>query len=192
MGLASLKTTSAIDNQTALRLKTRLAEEFRDQLALGMPTDADEAGSAPARQPAQIEAGHGQALPAARAARQALSALPARPEQPAHGFLGSSNLTFAGLSHQGELNVDVLDHDATAKLARWFDDRWEDRWCDRHQRRADPGDRGELGARGSDPAVLHLPEDRLPPLAGGARRPLRVPDPARVPRQRCSSSRRRP
>ena len=32
--------------------------------------------------------------------------------QPDVGFLGSSNLTFAGLSEQGELNVDVSDHDA--------------------------------------------------------------------------------
>jgi len=26
-------------------------------------------------------------------------------------------------------NVDVLDHDACQKLARWFEDRWNDRWC---------------------------------------------------------------
>jgi hypothetical protein len=45
------------------------------------------------------------------------------------GFLGSSNLTFAGLSKQGELNVDVTDHDACEKLARWFNDRWGDKWC---------------------------------------------------------------
>src|SRR5205085_188402 len=45
------------------------------------------------------------------------------------GYLGSSNLTFSGLSHQGELNVDVLDHDACQKLAKWFEDRWKDRWC---------------------------------------------------------------
>jgi superfamily II DNA or RNA helicase len=43
--------------------------------------------------------------------------------------LGSSNLTFAGLSSQGELNIDVLDSDAAKKLSKWFDDRWEDRWC---------------------------------------------------------------
>ncbi len=41
-------------------------------------------------------------------------------------FLGSSNLTFAGLSHQGELNIDVLDGDAAKKLAKWFEDRWGD------------------------------------------------------------------
>ena len=43
--------------------------------------------------------------------------------------LGSSNLTFAGLSQQGELNIDVVDQDACQKLAQWFEERWEDRWC---------------------------------------------------------------
>lgn len=27
------------------------------------------------------------------------------------------------------MNVDVFDHDACQKLARWFEDRWNDRWC---------------------------------------------------------------
>jgi phosphatidylserine/phosphatidylglycerophosphate/cardiolipin synthase-like enzyme len=49
---------------------------------------------------------------------------------PRIGYLGSSNLTLSGLSKQGELNVDVMDHDASAKLARWFEDRWSDRFCD--------------------------------------------------------------
>ena len=40
-----------------------------------------------------------------------------------------TNLTFAGLVGQGELNVDVLDHDATLKLKNWFEDRWNDRFC---------------------------------------------------------------
>lgn len=52
----------------------------------------------------------------------------ADPINPVVGYVGS-NLTLAGLSHQGELNVDVMDHDATAKLATWFDARWKDHWC---------------------------------------------------------------
>ena len=51
------------------------------------------------------------------------------PNNPITGFLGSSNLTLAGLSNQGELNVDVLDQDATKKLEQWFNDRWGDKWC---------------------------------------------------------------
>lgn len=44
-------------------------------------------------------------------------------------YLGSSNLTFAGLSRQGELNVDVLDSDAAKKLSDWFEERWTETWC---------------------------------------------------------------
>src|SRR5579871_5855018 len=47
---------------------------------------------------------------------------------PIVGFVGSSNLTMAGLRHNYELNVDVLDSDATKKLADWFEDRWDDRF----------------------------------------------------------------
>ena len=35
----------------------------------------------------------------------------------------------AGLKHNFELNVDVLDFDAAKKLAKWFQDRWDDRYC---------------------------------------------------------------
>ena len=51
------------------------------------------------------------------------------PINPSVGYLGSSNLTQSGLSYQGELNIDVLDHDACQKLEKWFEDRWDDRWC---------------------------------------------------------------
>ncbi len=44
-------------------------------------------------------------------------------------FLGSSNLTLAGLSKQGELNTEISDYDACQKLKAWFEDRWDDRWC---------------------------------------------------------------
>ena len=43
---------------------------------------------------------------------------------PTVGYLGSSNLTLAGLSQQGELNVDVVDADSCDKLEDWFEDRW--------------------------------------------------------------------
>jgi len=48
---------------------------------------------------------------------------------PVVGYLGSSNLTFSGLSGNGELNVDVAEQDAARKLHRWFEERWNDRLC---------------------------------------------------------------
>ena len=92
------------------------------------------------------------------------------PLNPKVGYLGSSNLTFAGLSNQGELNVDVLDHDACQKLAKWFEDRWNDRFCmDISKELVEIIEESWARPR-ADPAVPHLPEDGLPPFPGGARR----------------------
>jgi len=118
-----------IDNQTAIRLKRKLAEEFREQLAIGVPTNEDELGLR--RLAAQIKARKVVVKLFLRHLLHAKLYLLFRPDpiNPTVGYLGSSNLTFAGLSEQGELNVDVLDHDACCKLARWFDGRWNDRYC---------------------------------------------------------------
>lgn len=126
---ALVKQDAGIDNQTALRLKKKLAEDFREQLTKGVPTNEDEAGLR--RLAAQIKAGKVVVKLFLRHTLHAKLYLLFRPDpiNPIIGYLGSSNLTFPGLSSQGELNVDVLDHDASEKLAKWFEDRWTDRWC---------------------------------------------------------------
>lgn len=127
MGLSSSE--GPIDQATAVVLKRRLAGEFRDQLMIGLPTSADEAGLR--RLAAQIQAGKLVVKLYLRYPLHAKLYLLFRqdPLNPKIGYVGSSNLTLAGLSKQGELNVDVLDHDACDKLARWFEDRWKDRFC---------------------------------------------------------------
>ena len=109
-----------IDNQTAILLKRRLAEEFRAQLASGAPTNEDEAGLR--RLARQIKAKKVRVKLFLRHALHAKLYLLFRPDRvnPIIGYLGSSNLTLSGLSHQGELNIDVMDHDACNKLANWF------------------------------------------------------------------------
>lgn len=118
-----------ISNQVAVRWKRHLAEEFRVQLTFGAPSDADEDGLR--RLSAQLKSGKVVVKLFLRHALHAKLYLGFRldPINPIVGYLGSSNLTFAGLSQQGELNVDVLDHDAAQKLSTWFEDRWNDRWC---------------------------------------------------------------
>ncbi|MDW8243537.1 MAG: helicase-related protein [Thermogemmata sp.] len=118
-----------IDQATAISLKRKLAQDFRDQLTFGTPTNEDEAGLR--RLAAQIKA---KKLMVKLYLRHPLHAklylhFGPDPLNPIIGYLGSSNLTFAGLAQQGELNIDVLDHDACNKLAKWFEDRWNDRFC---------------------------------------------------------------
>lgn len=129
IGLGAGPREDPLDNQTALRLKRKLAEEFRVQLTVGMHTNEDEAGLR--RLVDQLKARKVAVKLFMKHPLHAKLYLLFRqdPNNPITGFLGSSNLTLSGLSKQGELNVDVLDHDATEKLALWFDDRWADRWC---------------------------------------------------------------
>src|SRR3972149_6710376 len=127
--LSLIKQDKEIDNQTALRIKKKLAEEFREQLTYGIPTNEDEAGLR--KLAAQIKAKKVIVKLFLRHPLHAKLYLLFRPDpiNPTIGYLGSSNLTLAGLSYQGELNIDILDHDACNKLAKWFEDRWNDNWC---------------------------------------------------------------
>ena len=118
-----------ISQAAVVRFKRDLARQFREQLTIGAPNDVDEAGLR--RLSSQLKAGKLAVRLFLRHTLHAKLYLAFRndPNNPTTGFLGSSNLTLAGLAKQGELNVDVLDHDATSKLAKWFEDRWTDRWC---------------------------------------------------------------
>ena len=123
------KDAGRMDTNQANQLKKELAREFRTQLMVGAPSNRDEAGLR-----RLLEQLKNKKLTVKLFLRHTLHAklyLLFREDTvaPTIGYTGSSNLTFSGLSGQGELNLDVLDQDAANKLAAWFKDRWEDRWC---------------------------------------------------------------
>ncbi len=125
----SKREAEPIDQGTAVKLRKALAQEFRDQLTIGIPTEADEIGLR--RLAVQIKNKKVIVKLFLRHQLHAKLYLLFREDKisPIIGYVGSSNLTLAGLKNQGELNVDVLEQDAAQKLAKWFNDRWDDRWC---------------------------------------------------------------
>jgi superfamily II DNA or RNA helicase len=118
-----------VDLQTANRIRKQIANEFHQQLIFGLPSNQDE--SALRNLASQLREGRVTVKLFLKHPLHAKLYLLFRedPANPIVGYLGSSNFTFSGLSGQGELNIDVLDHDATNKLASWFEDRWNDRLC---------------------------------------------------------------
>jgi len=116
-----------ITNKEAAKLRAEVLADFRGQLVLGAPSDAQEKALRHFRD--QLIAARVCVKFFARYALHAklyLGHLKSGQLIPYMGFLGSSNLTFSGLVGQGELNVDVPDQDATTKLLDWFEERWSD------------------------------------------------------------------
>ncbi len=118
-----------IDQGVAARLKAQFAAHLREQITLGIPTGKDEAGLR--RLARQLRAGQVIVKLFLPHPLHAKLYLLFRDDvnNPITGFVGSSNLTLQGLSKQGELNVDVLEHHAASRLSAWFDDRWHHRWA---------------------------------------------------------------
>ncbi|RMG01310.1 MAG: NgoFVII family restriction endonuclease, partial [Acidobacteria bacterium] len=124
--LASLKRSGvAVDGPTLARLKRRITESFKQQLEFGVPTN--QAEKTLRRLAAQLRSRKVLLKAFLRYPLHAKLYLIRRDDPiPLVGFVGSSNLTLAGLAQQGELNVDVVEQDAAQKLQAWFDERWKD------------------------------------------------------------------
>jgi superfamily II DNA or RNA helicase len=117
-----------ISNEKAAQLKKEMATEFRGQLTIGRPNNKDEAVLRKlSRQLKDRQVVVKLHLAFSLHAKLYL-AYREDYNSPIIGYLGSSNLTFSGLSKQGELNVDVTDKDSGQKLETWFQDRWDDQY----------------------------------------------------------------
>ena len=115
-------------NEEAEGIRLQTLESLRQQLAFRVPSTKDEETLRTFR--AQLKEGRVQVkmhLAFNLHAKLYLCHLKDRTATDCRAFLGSSNLTFAGLQRQGELNIDAVDRDAAGKLKSWFNERWDDR-----------------------------------------------------------------
>jgi hypothetical protein len=118
-----------LDGPTVARLRRDASQRFKEQIEFGVPSAAAEAALRRlARQLRQKKVCIRLFL---RYPLHAKLYLVKRsdPITPLIGYVGSSNLTFAGLAQQGELNVDVVEQDAARKLQKWFEERWQDKYA---------------------------------------------------------------
>jgi superfamily II DNA or RNA helicase len=110
--------------------KLEIARDFRKQLLLGLPTKQDEWTLR--RLSTQLKENKICVKLYCREALHAKLYLAHRPEDNINkiqAILGSSNLTYSGLTRQGELDTDIENSHDLESLAKWFDDRWNDRFC---------------------------------------------------------------
>lgn len=112
------------------RCKLEIARDFKRQLQLGLPTKQDEFTLR--RLSAQMKDEKVCVKLYLREPLHAKLYLAHRPDDnfnKIQAIMGSSNLTYSGLTKQGELNAEFGDSDSAEKLSRWFDDRWDDKFC---------------------------------------------------------------
>ena len=118
------------DANYVCQCKLEIARDFKRQLQLGLPTKQDEFTLR--RLSAQMKDEKVCVKLYLREPLHAKLYLAHRPDDnfnKIQAIMGSSNLTYSGLTKQGELNAEFGDSDSAEKLSHWFDDRWEDKFC---------------------------------------------------------------
>ena len=118
------------DSNDVLEAKRKIAEDFRNQLLLGLPTNADQ--NTIRHLLRQLKENKICVKLYLREPLHAKLYLAYRPDDysnPIPAVLGSSNLTYSGLTGNGELNAEFGDSHTADMLSKWFNTRWEDRCC---------------------------------------------------------------
>ena len=120
--------TDEIDRKIALARQQQAKLKFRQQLMRGAPTAKDQETIRQLR--AQLSDGRVEIKLFTRRPLHGKTYICHRDDKitPIVAYVGSSNLTTSGLAGNYELNVDVVDSDGAAKLDKWFQDRWDDRF----------------------------------------------------------------
>lgn len=118
-----------VDNQYKEACRVQMAQEFRKQLLIGLPTKRDQMTLKRLLQQLKDE----------RVCVKLYTAFPVHAKlyishyegnrSNCYSLMGSSNLTGPGLKRKGELNIEIPDTNQNEQLKEWFNDLWEDRVC---------------------------------------------------------------
>ena len=115
------------DMGKALAAKEQLVKHLRTQLMRGLPSTTEQETLRQLK--AQLQSGAVEMKVFTSAPLHGKTYIfhaPGNAFSDRRAYVGSSNLTNAGLFKNLELNIDVTDGDASRKLADWFTDRWND------------------------------------------------------------------
>ena len=138
--------------------KLEIARDFKKQLLLGMPTKRDEWTLR--RLSAQLKENKVCVkLYVAHPlhAKLYLAYSPDSSRNKISAILGSSNLTYSGLTKNGELDADIENNRDLEALEEWFDNRWNDRFCiDITKELIDAIDNSWAGAEVIPPYYIYL------------------------------------
>lgn len=118
-----------VDADYVQKCKRKIAEDFKRQLLIGKTTKQDEYTLRQlCRQLTEKKLCVKLYLREPLHAKLYIAHAPESRLRKAYAFMGSSNLTYSGLTGQGELNAEMDDQNNVERLDRWFNDRWEDRY----------------------------------------------------------------
>lgn len=118
-----------IDSDYIQKCRRKIAEEFRKQLLIGNTTAQDEITLKKLCEQLKNEKVCVKLyLQNPLHAKLYIAHAPKSNLKKVYAFMGSSNLTYSGLTGQGELNAEMDDSGNAEFLANWFDDRWNDKF----------------------------------------------------------------
>lgn len=118
-----------VDNKYKEACRIQMAQEFRKQLLIGLPTKRDKFTLQRLLQQ----------LKDSKVCIKLYTGIPVHAKlyishyegsrSSCYSLMGSSNLTGPGLTRKGELNIEITDSDQNKGLCGWFDGLWNDRVC---------------------------------------------------------------
>lgn len=118
------------DSDYVQKCKKKIAEDFRRQLLIGKTTKRDEDTlRILVRQLESKKLAVKLYLRESLHAKLYLAHNPNSNLKKIFSFMGSSNLTYSGLTGNGELNIEVDDTNNATFLDLWFCDHWEDKFA---------------------------------------------------------------